>query len=227
MAIKKVRRRKFNFIKFLKFILFLTIIIFSYITISKIPIKNILILNNNKVTDEEIIEIANIEKYPSFIKTSSKKIKKKIENLPLIEEVKIKKRWGFILEIEVTEHKVLFLQRSTNELILNNNVKLDNKNLLINAPILINYVPDDTLKKMIKKFELIEESILTKISEIEYTPTTYDNERFLLYMIDGNIVYITLNKTKELGKYNKIKKELGGKKGILYLDSGNYFEIKE
>ena len=80
---------------------------------------------------------------------------------------------------------------------------------------------------MIKKFELIEESILTKISEIEYTPTTYDNERFLLYMIDGNIVYITLNKTKELSKYNKIKKELGEKKGILYLDSGNYFEIKE
>lgn len=227
MVIKRVRRRKFNFIKFLKFVLFLTILVYSFITINKVPIKNILILNNSKVTDETIIETANIENYPSFLKTSSKKIKKKIESLPLIEKVKINKKWGFILEIDITEHKILFLQRSTNEIILNNNVKLDNKNLNINAPILINYVPEDVLKKMIKKFEGIEESTLTKISEIEYSPTTYDNERFLLYMVDGNIVYITLNKTKELSKYNKIKKELGEKKGILYLDSGNYFEIKE
>ena len=46
-------------------------------------------------------------------------------------------------------------------------------------------------------------------------------------MNDGNEVYITLNKTKELNSYTKIKKQIGEKKGILYLDSGNYFEIKE
>ena len=34
-------------------------------------------------------------------------------------------------------------------------------------------------------------------SEIEYTSTSYDSERFLLYMNDGNQVYITLNKIKE------------------------------
>ena len=46
-------------------------------------------------------------------------------------------------------------------------------------------------------------------------------------MNDGNMVYITLTKTESLNKYNDIKKELEGKSGILYLDSGNYFEIKE
>ena len=46
-------------------------------------------------------------------------------------------------------------------------------------------------------------------------------------MSDGNMVYITLPKAENLNKYNEIKKELEGKKGILYLDSGNYFEIKE
>ena len=46
-------------------------------------------------------------------------------------------------------------------------------------------------------------------------------------MNDGNQVYITLNKIKEFNNYFKIKKELGKHKGILYLDSGNYFEIKE
>ena len=46
-------------------------------------------------------------------------------------------------------------------------------------------------------------------------------------MKDGNEVYITLNKINELNNYTKIKRQLGDKKGILYLDSGNYFEIKE
>ena len=73
----------------------------------------------------------------------------------------------------------------------------------------------------------VDYEVLTKISEIEYSPTTYDEERFILYMNDENTVYITLNKIDEFKKYIDIKKQLEGKKGILYLDSGNYFEIKE
>ena len=46
-------------------------------------------------------------------------------------------------------------------------------------------------------------------------------------MNDDNVVYITLNKIKEFNDYNKIKDQLGSNKGVLYLDSGNYFEIKE
>ena len=46
-------------------------------------------------------------------------------------------------------------------------------------------------------------------------------------MNDGNQVYITLTKTDELNYYVDIVKKLGGKKGILNLDSGSYFEVKE
>jgi hypothetical protein len=45
-------------------------------------------------------------------------------------------------------------------------------------------------------------------------------------MNDGNLVYITVSKTDLLNKYLNIVKKLNNKKGILYLDSGNYFEIK-
>ena len=40
------------------------------------------------------------------------------------------------------------------------------------------------------------------------------------------MVDVTLNKIKEFNKYNKIKDQIGSSAGILYLDSGNYFEIK-
>ena len=46
-------------------------------------------------------------------------------------------------------------------------------------------------------------------------------------MNDTNYVYISLDKIDKLNEYNKIKNDLEGKKCILYLDSGNYFEIRK
>ena len=60
----------------------------------------------------------------------------------------------------------------------------------------------------------------------KYVPNEVDKERFILYMVDSNYVYITLSKIEKINKYNSIVKELEGKKGIIYLDSGDYVEIK-
>ena len=46
-------------------------------------------------------------------------------------------------------------------------------------------------------------------------------------MNDGNYVYVTLTKIDKINKYNSIKDQIGEDKGIIYLDSGDYIEIKE
>ena len=79
----------------------------------------------------------------------------------------------------------------------------------------------------ISKMALIDKGILGKIADIEYTPNDYDKDRFLLYMDDGNMVYLTLTKFKQINYYNEVLEQLEGRKGILYLDSGNHFQIKE
>ena len=104
---------------------------------------------------------------------------------------------------------------------------MDIERNLYGIPTLINYVPEEIEEKLIKKLATVDYDVLDKISEIEYSPTSYDDERFILYMNDENLVYITLSKIDEFKKYISIKTQLEGKKGILYLDSGNYFEIKE
>ena len=43
-------------------------------------------------------------------------------------------------------------------------------------------------------------------------------------MNDGNYVYITLRKFSNLNKYVDMLKTFQGKKGILHLDSGEYFK---
>ena len=46
-------------------------------------------------------------------------------------------------------------------------------------------------------------------------------------MNDYNNVYINISKLENMNKYVDIVRKLDNNKGILYLDSGNYFEIKE
>ena len=81
--------------------------------------------------------------------------------------------------------------------------------------------------KFVSKISLIDDEILLKISEIVYVPNEVDNERFVFKMNDGNLVYITLTKITKINKYNSIYSGLEGKKGIIYLDSGDYVEVKE
>ena len=224
---KKVKRRKFNIKKFSLFIFFLLCIIIGIYYLLKMPIKNIIISGTYYLSDELIIEASGIENYPSFIKTTKTSLEKKLKIIDIIKDVQIHKKWGGILEIEVTEKKILFVERSTGKYILEDKTEEDLTYQINGIPTLINFVVDDIKDKLIEKLSEVDYEVITKISEIEYSPTTYDEERFILYMNDENTVYITLNKIDEFKKYIEIKKQLEGKKGILYLDSGNYFEIKE
>ena len=222
----KRKKRRFNFLKFIVFILFIYLLYFLATYAFNIKTKNIIILNNNYYSDEKIIETAKIESYPKFITLSRSKIKKRLLKLDLIEDVKITKSYGFILSINVTEKKVLFFNREKNKYKCSDNVYYE-LNDEVGVPTLINYVPENIENEFIDTYKNTDVNIINKISEIEYSPTTYDDKRFLLYMNDGNLVYINISKMHNLNKYVSIVKKLNNKKGILYLDSGNYFEIKE
>lgn len=222
----KKRKKRFNFKRFLIFILLIVIIYYLLLTAFNINTKNIIILGNEYYSDEVIIETASIENYPKFIMMNISKIKKKLLSLELVESVEIKKNYDFTLEIKIKEKNILYEIRSNNKYKLSDNSIVELKNIS-GIPMVINYIPDDIESNFVKKFNEITSDVRRKISEIEYSSTQYDEERFLLYMNDGNQVYITLTKIESLNKYIEIVKKLEGKKGILYLDSGNYFEIKK
>jgi cell division septal protein FtsQ len=225
---KKIKKKRFNILKFLVFCLFIYLIITVIMFLFNKPIKNIIILNNEYLSDEEIIETAKIENYPSFFETFSHTIKKRIMKLDLVEDVEVKKKIGYIVEIKIKEHKILYQNKNNNLYVLEDGVEVELTRNINSIPILINYVPENILKNFNEGFaKKIDKNVIEKISEIEYVPTDYDKDRFLLYMVDENQVYITITKLKALNKYIQITEQLNGHSGILYLDSGNYFEIKK
>ena len=229
MAKKLVKKRKLRIFRLLLVLLILGFFaLFIYFLVND-NIKNIIIEDCEYLNDDYIIEIAEIDDYPAFWLTSTNKIKKKLESSAYIKKVKVKRRFYNVLIIEVDENKPLFMYEGNKNIVFENKEQLqvDQEIELFRIPRLMNYVPDDKYDLLIRGLNKIDKDILGKVSEMTYSPNEYDKDRFLLYMDDGNSVYLTLTKFKMLNYYNKVLTQLEGKKGILYLDNGNHFQIKE
>ncbi|MGN0974125.1 MAG: FtsQ-type POTRA domain-containing protein [Bacilli bacterium] len=190
-----------------------------------IKFNNIIIKGNNILTETEILEQANIDSDSSFFKTTSYSIKRNLLKHDLIKKVKVKKKLFNNIEIKIKEKRLLYLDEQSNKVILEDKTKINNNNYQV--PILVNYVPNTKYNSFIKQLNKIETNILDEVSEITYKPTELDDGRFLLSMDDGNYVYLTLTKFHYLNYYDDMLPEFNGKKGILYLDSGNTFKIME
>lgn len=227
MKKKKKQIKKKLKIKYSRVFLFLFIIILIIISLFKLfnlKITNIYIINNSFLTDQEVIDIAGISDYPKTFFYSKNKIKSKLKDNVFINNVKVTKKKLTEVYIEVEENSPLFYYTNEQKTILKDGSKVEKT---AGLPIVLNYIPNLKYEDFIKKMSLLDSNILSRISEIKYDPSDYDDERFLLYMNDGNYVYINLYKFENLNKYIEIVKNLGNKRGIVYLDSGNYFEIIE
>lgn len=227
MAKKKKKKRvlKIKNICILLIILLLLIAIIYYAI--NMPIKNIYINGNTIVPDNDIMELSSLYQYPSFLLTKKSTLIKSVKKNPYIKSVSISKKIGNTIEINIEEYKPIAIDNIGN-IILENGEKIENTYNLTDVPILINEISNEEISiNFAKKIAKITSNILRQISQIEYSPVEVDEDRFLLYMNDGNLVYITLTKIDKLNKYDKIKDILEGKIGIIYLDSGDYVEVKK
>ena len=226
MAKKRKKKRKFKIKNILLILIILSIFfIFLFYAIT-MPVKNIYVIGNHIVSDNEIIELSNLYSYPSFLLADKSQIKKSILKNKYIKKIIIKKKIGNIIELNIQEYKAIAITKD-NKIIKENHELEENIYNISDLPTLINNIDNQKVfANFTSKFSKINSNILRQISEIEYSPTTVDEERFLLYMSDGNLVYITLTKTNKINRYNNIKDKLNGKIGIIYLDSGNYIELK-
>ena len=228
MAKKVIKKKKIRIIPFL--ILLLVVVILFALTdfFLNTKIKNIKVSGTSYLKDDYILNLAGVMDYPGFYFTTGHNIKKKLIESPYIKDATVKKEFYHVLKLEIKENRPLFINVSDNKVVFENNEESDIDNYNFRVPRLLNTVNDDKkYKKFINRMNRINDDILGKISEIEYVPNDYDKDRFLLSMDDGNSVYLTLTKFEVINYYDDVLGQLEGRKGILYLDSGNHFKILE
>lgn len=218
--VKKRGRLKIGRILLAFFLLFLTI--FVIYSILNLKITNIFISGNYYLSDQQIIDAASIGDYPSVIK-GVKQIKNLKDNI-YIKDVRVKVRKITQVYIEVTENRPLFYSIDMEKTVLLDGRTTSEK---YPTPTLLNYVIDSVYPNFVKELGKLDIDILNRISEIKYEPNDVDDNRFLLLMTDGNYVYINNSTFYKLSKYMEIIRNFPNKKGVLYLDYGNNFEIIE
>lgn len=227
MAKKKKKKRVLKLKNIFIFLIIIILLVLAIYYLLTMPIKNIYIIGNDILTDEEIITESELSNYPSFLLTTSSKITQNLKKSKYIDKVKIRKKIGNVVEITITEYKVLAILEQENQIIMSSGEIIDNIKDITDSPILINSISEEIYDNFINKFSEVDKNILRQISQIEYSPVNVDDSRFLLYMNDGNLVYITLTKITKLNKYNSIKDKMDNKNGVIYLDSGDYIEFKD
>lgn len=226
MAKKIVKRKKLRVFRLLLLLFVIAIIsffVYLYVTTNT---QNIIIRGNNYISDEEVLQETDLKNYPSFILTMPSKIQKKLAKNQYIKSVKVRRKFYHTFEITIKEYDVLFKNDTLNKYVLDNKQEITS-DLEFRVPRLVNYTPDKKYSSLIENMKSVDKSILGKISEISYQPNEFDKDRFLLLMDDGNSVYLTLTKFEMINYYNEVLGQLEGRRGILYLDSGNHFKIME
>ena len=218
---KKKNKRKINNFRLFTFFGILFFVILIGYKIYNTNITNIVIIGNTYYKDQEIIDIAKLSNYPKTINNLYFDIEKRLKSNSYILDAKVKKNIFLNkVTINIKENYPLFYYSSENKTVLYNGEKIEDKYNLLTV---INKIPDTVYDKLLKNIQKIDLGVKSRMSEIEYKPNDVDQERFLIFMNDGNYVYINLRRFQNLNKYLDMLKSFDDKKGILYLDSGEYF----
>ncbi|MBR3198925.1 MAG: FtsQ-type POTRA domain-containing protein [Bacilli bacterium] len=217
------KKRKLKKKKLLKFVITVIIILLGISFLTDVKINNVVVKGNILYSDYEIIEKAGLSNYPSSLKTFSTSIRKKLLKDSYIKKVKVQRKGLKKVIIDVDENLPLFYYLPAEKTILTDKTEVDDN---FPVPTVINYVPDKIYEMLLNEIADLNYDIVKRISEIKYDPNEVDDERFLFTMNDGNYVYLTLERFDKVDKYLEIIKSFDNKKGILYLDSGEYFEVK-
>lgn len=222
---KKVKRVRIKFKSVITLLFGIIIGVFITYTILNKRINNIYISGNNLLQEQDVLELMGFDNYLKYHEIDTKKIEKRLKSSLIIEDVKVRKSL-FSLKIELNEYQAMWYQEHDGNLMLSSGEAINLSRKILGIPTLIKEIDEEYKLKFINELCKIDTDVFMKISEISYEPSDIDKERFLLYMNDQNYVYINLSRMSYLNKYDELLPKLEDKKGILYLDSGNHFEIK-
>lgn len=234
MAKKKVKKRRVNKKNLIVFLLVMVFVSCGMYNIFTKKIDAVIVVGTNFLKDDDVVKLSKITSDTSYYFNTTYAIKKDLLKSEFIKDVSVKKHSNGNVTINIVENNILFYNSISNEYILEGGVGITYNGVLFGVPTLITDVPSDVLNDFAEQLALIDVSLLSKISEIIYSPSisegvVLDDCRFMFKMNDMNTVYVNVINLSKFSKYEDII-EVQNKKGTLYLDSnntGHIFDIYE
>lgn len=220
---KKRKRRNRRIARLVLFLVFISMIIF-YLMSDMSKVKSLTVKNNMYYSDEQILEIAQVDYDTNYVLTPGFLINYKLKKDPLIHSSSLHKdlHGGFTITVE--EEKVIgYLEDNNHLLLIQGNGIEKISNISLKSIPRIGAFSDAQLLKLDDAFEKVDSSIVTMISEILPHSETYNDEMVRIVMNDGNRITTSYEGIYLINSYKKILPQLEGTHVCLFMDelSGN------
>ena len=219
-----------NIPRIIVFLLMIYIVVSLGIFIYKEKVHHYEVTGIDYYKEIDIIRMAELQDYPSFVSINAKRLEDKLEEDPLILSAKVTYHWNFTIKIEIEENSPIMVLKASDNVVLKNGDQIPYDESFGSLPMLLNTTPTESLTMLAESLSKVDRGILYMISEITYTPynsnnVILDNNRFLLSMSDSNQVFINAKNCDWLNEYlNVIANNRITEPGTFYFD-GNLGKI--
>lgn len=194
-------------------------------------ISTIYVEGNNTLTDEEIINQSRLEVGGDFWGAYQQRqsYETALENqIPHIKWADISINGVNDLKLTVDEYRTVgFLDHEDGSYtqILDNGEVIENvENISGQAPIIINAEDQEKLSLLVEQLAMLDESVLSLISEIELVNSDRNPLLVRSYMNDGNQVIASIPTYAErLSLYPNLVESVEGQRGLFDLEAGAFF----
>lgn len=230
--LKQARKKKANRrLIFYLSIFFVLISIVVYLQSPLSDVKQIEVLGNKYLDDEEIKLLSGLSKDHNIWGVDKSEIVDKVTAHPEIAEVEVVRRFPSTVKINVEEFvRVGYVKQSGSFFpVLETGKSLTSyqlKNAKGDAPLLLDFDKQTYLKEMTEELSELPQSIVDLISEIHWSPSDENPYRIKLYMNDGFEVEGSIRSfSKKMAAYPSIAAQLDkSDKGVIHIGVGAYFE---
>lgn len=115
------KKKNLKFVKWLIIIILFVLAVILFMMSSIFNIKQIVVVNNSKITSEEIINLSKLTPGINMFKTTNRSIKSGIKENAYVEDVKIKRNVNGTVTLDIKERKPTYMLKFENTYVYINN----------------------------------------------------------------------------------------------------------
>lgn len=229
---QKPKSKKSKIIKWTCLALLLIAAIIMFLLSSVFNIKEIVVINNNRVPEEEIITLSSLQTGVNMFKTSKSTISKNIKTNPYVEDVKITRGLTGTITLDITERIPTFMLKFSNAFVYINNqgYMLEITETPLELPVIVGFSTSaeeikegnrlcvEDLKKLDDVIKLIESAKLNKLENLITQIDISDSNNYILTLESEQ-------KTVQFGEFSNISIKMLKIEAVLEQEKGNKGEI--
>lgn len=232
-AVDRYRKKRKKEMITIASILIVILSFFIFVNSPYLKLKHIVVNGYTQLSQEEILEAANINNNVKTWQVKEKEVEDHLKNkYNIISEISVKTAYLDKIFIEIKEYKIIAKEKDNDgkyqNILETGHIYNGNVNNLYSVPILDNFTDNAEAKNnVLRNLKALKEEILIHISDISLDNN--NKEQALIYMKDGQRVKVNIvNFSNKLNHYFQIEKHISDKYAtVLNLVNGAYLETEK